>query len=241
MASGPVRRGAHAGRLPATARDRRFAGRRARRRLRTMRARTLQAVILHGVYPPQLLEATVGRLERRDPPFLRSGFPRRSAPGSTASISTFPRSTPAATSTRRAVQPPARAAAAAGPGARRARGGPARRARPRPAVRRRARPAARPALHVHHAARARGGGFIPPHFDNEQNFRPSYRHLRTLVEPHIVSFVLAFTRADAGGALEVFDLRCEPEDARFLNVDASPTGRIQKRSTRSASVCRRAA
>ncbi|MFZ1910231.1 MAG: hypothetical protein WAU52_14230, partial [Burkholderiales bacterium] len=40
-----------------------------------MRARTLQAVILHGVYPPQLLEATVGRLERRDPPFLRSGFP----------------------------------------------------------------------------------------------------------------------------------------------------------------------
>ncbi|MGH8744891.1 MAG: hypothetical protein ACREUK_00180, partial [Burkholderiales bacterium] len=40
-----------------------------------MRAGALHGVILHGVYAPALLEAAIDRLERHDPPFLRSGFP----------------------------------------------------------------------------------------------------------------------------------------------------------------------
>jgi hypothetical protein len=185
-----------------------------------MRAGALEAVILHGVYPSQLLEATVGRLERHDPPFLRSGFPeafRSWFYGVNLNLSPLDPGSyfdQAALFNRQleALLPPGQA-----PGARLAsllaaldRG--------RPFV---AAPGPQPGQrYMFTTLRAHEeGGFIPPHFDNEQNFRPSYRHLRTLVEPHIVSFVLAFTRADAGGALEVFDLCCEPEDARFLNVD----------------------
>ena len=62
-------------------------------------------------------------------------------------------------------------------------------------------------------------GYIPAHFDNEMRLRPSYRHLAGIVERHILSFVLAFSQAESGGALEVFDLRCDPDDARFLNDD----------------------
>jgi hypothetical protein len=65
-------------------------------------------------------------------------------------------------------------------------------------------------------------GYIPAHFDNEMQLRPGYRHLATLVTPHILSFVLAFSQAHEGGALEVFDLRCEPGDARLLNDDSAP-------------------
>lgn len=64
------------------------------------------------------------------------------------------------------------------------------------------------------------GGYIPPHFDNEQALRPSYRHLRTLVDAHMLSFVLAVNATEGGGALEVFDLRCEPENAVLLSDDA---------------------
>jgi hypothetical protein len=55
------------------------------------------------------------------------------------------------------------------------------------------------------------GGYIPPHFDDEQAARPSYRLLLPLIRPHLFSFVLAFTQAQEGGALEIFDLR--PEQA----------------------------
>ena len=51
----------------------------------------------------------------------------------------------------------------------------------------------------------RAGGYIPPHFDDEQATRPSYRFLAPLVELKLTSFVLAFSQADAGGALEIFD------------------------------------
>lgn len=67
----------------------------------------------------------------------------------------------------------------------------------------------------------REGGYIPPHFDNEQALRPSYAHLRSLVELHMVSFVLTLAAAESGGALEVFDLRCEPADAVPLARDGA--------------------
>jgi hypothetical protein len=51
------------------------------------------------------------------------------------------------------------------------------------------------------------GGYIPPHFDDEQAARPSYRHLMTLIKGSLFSFVLAFSQAEGGGALEIFNLR----------------------------------
>lgn len=51
------------------------------------------------------------------------------------------------------------------------------------------------------------GGFVPPHCEDEQLGRAPYHHLRELVEPHVLSFVLALTTAEGGGALEIYDLR----------------------------------
>ncbi len=65
----------------------------------------------------------------------------------------------------------------------------------------------------------RTGGFIPEHFDNESAVRPSYRYVARQIEPNIFSFVLAFSRAEAGGALEFFNLRAEEHAAKFRNID----------------------
>lgn len=73
----------------------------------------------------------------------------------------------------------------------------------------------------HHAP----GGFIPPHFDNEQAERPSFASLLPLIRPDLLSFVLAFTVADAGGELEIFDLRPGYADTRVVETsdrDAEP-------------------
>jgi hypothetical protein len=50
------------------------------------------------------------------------------------------------------------------------------------------------------------GGYIPPHVDDEQAARPSYRLLLPLIQFRLFSFVLAFSQAQDGGALEIFDL-----------------------------------
>ena len=50
------------------------------------------------------------------------------------------------------------------------------------------------------------GGYIPPHFDDEQARRRSYRHLRSLIATKLISFVLAFSQAEAGGELEIYNL-----------------------------------
>ena len=63
----------------------------------------------------------------------------------------------------------------------------------------------------------RTGGFIPQHFDNEQESRDSYRLIRDQAVSDIFSFVLAFSRADDGGALEIFNLR--HAGRRFRMVD----------------------
>jgi hypothetical protein len=66
------------------------------------------------------------------------------------------------------------------------------------------------------------GGYIPPHFDNEQALRPSFAHLRGLSEAHMMSFVLTLDAAEEGGALQVYDLRCDPADAVPISDDRSP-------------------
>lgn len=60
------------------------------------------------------------------------------------------------------------------------------------------------------------GGYIPAHFDGEQAVRPSYRGLMPLIEPKLVSFVLAFSQADDGGVLEVFNHRDVGGDQRIF-------------------------
>jgi len=62
------------------------------------------------------------------------------------------------------------------------------------------------------------GGFIPPHIDYEYIRRRSYHHLRTLIQPQIISFVLTFTVPGEGGRLEIFSAQSQasmdsrPED-----------------------------
>lgn len=51
------------------------------------------------------------------------------------------------------------------------------------------------------------GGHIPAHVDNEFALRRSYRHLRNMVEPPILSIVLALAEGEEGGALKIFNFR----------------------------------
>ena len=61
------------------------------------------------------------------------------------------------------------------------------------------------------------GGFIPPHFDNEQAYRQSYRLIMSQIGGDLFSFVLAFSSPEAGGELEVFNL--QHEGRRFRMAD----------------------
>lgn len=73
----------------------------------------------------------------------------------------------------------------------------------------RAAPGPQPSLdHMFTTIRAHEtGGFIPPHFDNEQRFRQSYRLITPQIGADLFSFVLAFSCPEAGGELEIFDLQ----------------------------------
>jgi hypothetical protein len=51
------------------------------------------------------------------------------------------------------------------------------------------------------------GGFIPPHIDYEYLRRRSYSHIRTLIDDHITSYVLALTSPENGGTLNIYDNR----------------------------------
>jgi len=55
----------------------------------------------------------------------------------------------------------------------------------------------------------RTGGYIPPHFDNEQGLRPSYRYVSEATAGDILSCVVTLAEADAGGVLELYDLIAE--------------------------------
>lgn len=80
------------------------------------------------------------------------------------------------------------------------------------------------------------GGFIPPHFDNEQAYRDSYRLIVPQIGGDLFSFVIAFSQPEAGGELEIFDLQHGgrrfrmidgPEDASRLNLDGVPSVRFR--------------
>lgn len=84
---------------------------------------------------------------------------------------------------------------------------------------------AAPGLHAgqHYMATTLRGhlesGYIPPHFDNEQTRRPSFRHLTPLIEGDIFSFVVTLHRSLEGGALEVYDMTADHFGGSFVNYD----------------------
>lgn len=80
------------------------------------------------------------------------------------------------------------------------------------------------------------GGYIPAHFDNEQSLRPSYRHVASVTQGDILSFVVTLAEAKAGGMLEVFDLTAEDADGRYLNDDAHLARRHDLASLRSQTI-----
>jgi hypothetical protein len=69
----------------------------------------------------------------------------------------------------------------------------------------------------------RPGGFIPQHFDDEHEARDSYRLIAPSLVSDVFSFVIAFSQAEAGGALEVFNLR--HRGRRFRMVDGADDAR----------------
>lgn len=190
-----------------------------------LRRGELHGVLVHNVYTPDVLEGVVKRLERHDPPFLKTWFPSEfrswffgrnlnlthpDLPGYFDEARQFHEHLAA-------LFPPALGITdyLAGVLARLDGGRPFR-----------APPGPSPGEQYMFATlRAHlEGGFIPPHCDNEQALRPSYRHLETLIEPHLLSFVLALTRPEAGGALEVYNARFDPLGASLMNDDRA-TGR----------------
>jgi hypothetical protein len=184
-----------------------------------LRSGALQAVLVHGVYPQWVLDDVAGRLERREPAFLQTRFPEKfrswfygrnlnlAAPG----LPGYFEEAAAFHAQLAPLFPPPGLVAHVGALLAALDAG-------RPFL-----PAPGPCAGAHYmftTLRAHEpGGYIPAHVDNEQALRPSFDHLRTQVELHMTSFVLALTRAEAGGALEVFDYRVEPEQARLLSDD----------------------
>ncbi|MEO1639662.1 MAG: 2OG-Fe(II) oxygenase [Pseudomonadota bacterium] len=77
------------------------------------------------------------------------------------------------------------------------------------------------------------GGYIPPHFDNEAAIRPTYKHIAALCEPDIYSFVLCIDQAEAGGALDVYNVTAETDAQHFVNRD---TGRPKRDLSRAEKV-----
>jgi hypothetical protein len=184
-----------------------------------LRAGELQAALVHGVYPPEVLDAVVARLERREHAFLQTWFPEKfrswfygrnvnlSAPG----LPGYFAEAGAFHAQLEALFPPPGLPARVGALLAALDGGRPFVAAPGPAAGER---------YMFTTLRAHmEGGYIPPHVDNEQALRPSFAHLSTLVELHMTSFVLALTLPRGGGALEVFDYSVAPERARLMSDD----------------------
>jgi hypothetical protein len=185
-----------------------------------LRHGTLQAIVVHDVYAADAMRAVVERLDRHDPAFLRTHFPSafhasffgRNVNLADPGLAGYFEEAEHFNAQLAQLMPAAHALPervggllAALDGGRPFVEAPGPRAGERymfTTLR----------AHVEH-------GHIPPHFDNEVRLRPSYRHLASLVDEHIVSFVLTFGACESGGALEVFELRCEPDAARLLSDD----------------------
>jgi len=185
-----------------------------------IRAGSLHAVIVHGLYDAGTMAAVVDRLERHDPPLLRTWFPEQfhawfygqnlnmahpSLAGYFEQAATF-------NSQINELFPPGQGLAA------RVGGVLAALDHGRPFV---AAPGPAPDQHYMFTTfRAHlDEGFLPPHFDNEQALRPTYEHLHSIAELHMTSYVLTISAAEIGGTLDVYNVMCDPESAMPISHD----------------------
>src|SRR5690606_6741979 len=63
-------------------------------------------------------------------------------------------------------------------------------------------------------------GYITAHSDNEFMLRPSYRHLFSICQPDIFSFVLSLSTADEGGETEIFNFKTPASSQKLQNDDS---------------------
>jgi hypothetical protein len=198
-----------------------------------LRHGSLQAILVHAVLEPRVLERVVDRLETHDPPFLQTWFPEKFRAwffGRNLNLADpalegyFDEAELFNDQLGSLVEEGGTLAERLAQVLSALDGG-------RPFV---AAPGRRPAeRYMFTTLRAHPeGGYIPPHFDNELALVDSYAHLRSIAQPHITSFVLTFALPESGGTLEVYDCRCEPEHARFLR--ANPQSRPSTDGLRSA-------
>jgi len=177
----------------------------------SLRRGEIHGVLVHRVYEPDVLTGVVERLERHDPRFLKTWFPKefhswffgRNLNLAPDDLRDYFREAEEFHEHLRALFPPSLGVTDHLAGVL------AHLDHDRPFV---AAPGPEPGTrYMFSTIRAHlEGGYIPPHCDNEQAIRLSFRHLRTLVEPHMISFVLALTLPESGGALEVYNASPEP-------------------------------
>lgn len=185
----------------------------------------ITSILIHDVYPPQLLAEVVQRLERHEPRFLKTWFPaafRSTFFGRNLNLmdpGLFPHYFAEAErfhdQLRSLIPPPLDIVGHLSSLFSGLAGG--RRFEPAPGPE----PNQRYMFTTLRAHEPKG--YIPAHFDNEQSLRPSFQHLRSIVEPHMISFVLMLAQGEAGGALEVFDLRLETDGTYLLSDDRVTT------------------
>lgn len=185
-----------------------------------LRSGALQAVVVHAVYPQAVLDDAVARLERHDPDFLQTWFPEkfrawfygRNINLASPTLAGYFEEAKRFQEQLAGLFPAPGLALRVGALLAQLDNGRPFLAAPGPLA---------PQRYMFTTLRAHlEGGYIPPHFDNEQALRPSYRHLQGVVEAHMTSFVLALTQAESGGTLEVFDLKVDPRDARMISDDS---------------------
>jgi hypothetical protein len=180
----------------------------------------LHAVVVHGVYDAATMAAVTGRLERHDPPLLRTFFPAQfhawfygqNLNLAHPSLAGYFEQAEQFNAQINELFP-------AGQGlAERVGGILAALDDGRPFV---AAPGPEPhQQYMFTTIRAHlDEGFLPPHFDNEQAMRPQYRHLHSIAELHMTSYVLTFSAAEIGGTLDVYNVQCDPETAMPINHD----------------------
>ena len=185
-----------------------------------IRAGRLHAVVVHNVYDANTMAAVVDRLERHDPPLLRTWFPEQFHAwfyGQNLNMAHPDLTDYFEQAAQFNVQinelfPDGQGLAA------RVGGILADLDDERPFV---AAPGPRPHQeYMFTTIRAHlDEGFLPPHFDNEQALRPTYQHLHSIAELHMTSFVLTFSAAESGGTLDVYNIMCDPESATPISHD----------------------
>ena len=186
-----------------------------------LRDGSVTGIVVRNVYSPELMQQTVERLERHDPPFLKTWFPEKFKSwfyGQNLNLmqtdpdTYFHQADEFHQHMRQLLPEPLGVEGRVMKLLSKLDGNRPYRAAPGP-----------DADQTYMVTTFRGhgeDGYIAAHCDNEQALRPAYEHLQTLVSSHMYSMVLLIGKPDAGGELEVFDYRVEPKDSRLMSDDS---------------------